>query len=282
MERESWRNKKIEGGLGTRGAFHKKSEPGKPLISIITVVRNGEKYLEQTIQSVLKQTYENIEYIIVDGASTDGTLDIIRKYNDQVAYWMSEPDRGIYDAMNKGIDLVTGDWINFMNAGDHFYADPTMKNIFMHNNGGYDLLYGDCEVIYDGFSRSKKAVLSDCLWKGMIFSHQSMFIKADIQKRNKYNIFNKIGADFELILKLKNNGCLFHYINKKVSTVKAKGVADNERFSKIRSHWRTEKRHNSQLFVDIYYTYIILDAFLRMLSKMVLPKQMVEKIIKLK
>jgi len=273
--------RKGEGGLRTQGYF-KKSLPGKPLITIITVVFNGEKYLEETIQSVINQTYDNVEYIIIDGASTDGTLDIIKKYAGQIDYWVSEPDAGIYYAMNKGIELASGEWINFMNAGDGFYIETTIKNIFMDNKRECDLFYGDCEVLYDGFSRSQKAGLFDCLWKGMMFSHQSMFIKADIQKRNQYNILNQIGADFELIFKLKDNGSTFCYINEKVSIVRAEGLSDTKRFGSIKSHWSTAKRYNPSFFVDIYYAYAILDTFLRMISKMVLPERMVEKIIRLK
>ena len=86
-----------------------------PLISIVTVSYNAVATIEQTILSVINQTYPNIEYIIIDGGSKDGTIDIIRKYADQIAYWVSEPDEGIYDAMNKGIKIATGEWINFMN-----------------------------------------------------------------------------------------------------------------------------------------------------------------------
>ena len=92
-----------------------------PRISIITVVYNGASTLEQTILSVLKQTYSRIEYIIIDGGSKDGTVDIIKKYQDRIAYWVSEPDEGIYDAMNKGIRHASGDWIYFLGADDILY-----------------------------------------------------------------------------------------------------------------------------------------------------------------
>ena len=93
-------------------------------ISIVTVSFNAVKTIEQTILSVINQTYENIEYIIIDGGSTDGTIDIIKKYEDQISYWVSEKDKGIYDAMNKGIDIATGDYVYFIQS-----ADVLNKNI---------------------------------------------------------------------------------------------------------------------------------------------------------
>ena len=87
-------------------------------VSVVTVCLNAVNEIERTMLSVLDQTYTNIEYIVIDGGSTDGTVDIIRKYQDRIAHFISEPDKGLYDAMNKGIDLATGEWINFMNAGD--------------------------------------------------------------------------------------------------------------------------------------------------------------------
>ncbi len=111
-------DRKGEGGLRIKGYF-KKSFEDKPLISIITVVFNGEKYLEETILSVINQSYDNIEYIIIDGGSTDGTIEIIKKYEDKINYWVSEKDKGIYDAMNKGILLTNQDsYLMWINAGD--------------------------------------------------------------------------------------------------------------------------------------------------------------------
>ncbi|MFH0761601.1 MAG: glycosyltransferase family 2 protein [Bacteroidota bacterium] len=103
---------------------------GKPLVSVITVVFNSVNLLEQTIQSVLNQTWPDIEYIIIDGGSKDGTVDIIRKYERKIAYWVSEPDGGLYDAMNKGLAAATGDFVWFLNSGDLAYREDTLEQIF--------------------------------------------------------------------------------------------------------------------------------------------------------
>ncbi|MBK7083568.1 MAG: glycosyltransferase [Flavobacteriales bacterium] len=110
-------NRKLEGGLRLRGS---RRGPRKPLVNIVTVVYNGAATLERTIQSVLAQDHPAIEYIIVDGASKDGTLGIVRRYEDRIAYWVSAKDSGIYDAMNKGIALCTGEWVGMIDADDHY------------------------------------------------------------------------------------------------------------------------------------------------------------------
>ena len=144
--------RKGEGGLRTKGYF--KNSYGEtselsekftvPLVTIITVVFNGEKHLEQTIQSVISQTYDNVEYIIIDGGSTDGTVDIIRKYEEVIDYWVSELDAGISDAMNKGISLATGILINHLHAGDKFAADTTLSSVVSsYNSEGWRWCFGN-------------------------------------------------------------------------------------------------------------------------------------------
>ena len=119
----------IKGGYRLKGQTSVK-EPGFPVVSVITVVFNSENLLERTIDSVLKQTYPNIEYIIIDGGSRDATVEIIRKYDDRIAYWISESDRGLYDAMNKGLAAATGDYLWFLNSGDLAYRADTLEKTF--------------------------------------------------------------------------------------------------------------------------------------------------------
>ena len=121
----------------------------KLLISVVTVCYNAADTIEKTMLSVLNQTYHDIEYIIIDGGSTDGTVEIIRKYADRIAYWVSEPDKGIYDAMNKGIKVATGEWINFMNAGDEFVdANVLDKLFFAKTVANVDVIYGNTLMEY--------------------------------------------------------------------------------------------------------------------------------------
>ncbi len=177
--------RKGEGGLRTKGYF-KKSYDDKPLISIITVVFNGEKYLEQTIQSVINQSYDNVEYIIVDGGSTDGTVDIIKKYEEQIDYWVSEEDEGIYDAMNKGIKVFKGDYINFLNAGDSFVNKDVLNDIFNNNDNYADVIYGaislrDYNMKFITYVNPKKFTKFNLMfWGTGTLCHQAMFVNKNI------------------------------------------------------------------------------------------------------
>jgi glycosyltransferase involved in cell wall biosynthesis len=187
-----------EGGLRTQGYF-KRSEPEKPLITVVTVVFNGEKYLEETILSVINQTYDNVEYIIVDGASTDGTLDIIRKYEHAIDYWVSERDRGIYDAMNTGAKLAHGDALSYMNAGDcivdkGFYKLINRYQELKLNNLSLFVAYGN--NLWRGSKNPGIKFLPKFLpLLGRLPSHQSMLIPRLIQLRFPYDLTFPVSSD---------------------------------------------------------------------------------------
>ena len=178
-------SKRVEGGLRTRG-YSKKSTSEKPLVSIITVVFNGEDYLEQTIQSVINQTYENIEYIIIDGGSNDNTVNIIHKYDEFIDYWISEEDSGIYDGMNKGISLATGDWFNFLNCSDYFVDNEVLKKIFSLKRENITVLYGDVLILKENNdSYLHKSIILETdksLKKGMLVCHQAIFYHRGIMQ----------------------------------------------------------------------------------------------------
>lgn len=200
-----------------------------PKISIITVVYNGAKFLEQAIQSVLGQTYTNIEYIIIDGGSKDGTLDIIRKYDDRIFKWVSEPDRGIYDAMNKGITFATGELIGILNADDWYEPDAVTKVVNVCEK------YSDGEVFHGLLKRrdiegNLKYIIgqsSDLLPKTMI-EHPTCFVKKTTYQR--YGLFDtsmRIAGDYELMLRLKKHQVKFVFIEEVLANFRDGGVSNS-------------------------------------------------------
>lgn len=151
-------------------------------VSVITVVYNGIDYIESTILSVLNQDYINLEYIIIDGGSTDGTLDIIKKYEDRIFYWLSEPDHGIYDAMNKGVAVATGIWIHFRNCGDYFYSDNVISAIFTQIiPNDVTIIYGNCRMWDEfGYWDATPNILRQSYKKRMPFFTQLVLLGAII------------------------------------------------------------------------------------------------------
>jgi glycosyltransferase involved in cell wall biosynthesis len=252
-------------------------------ITIVTVVYNGKKFIEKTINSVLNQTYTNIEYIIIDGNSTDGTKDIIYNYtNNKNVRIYSENDNGIYDAMNKGINLATGDWINFMNAGDIFFNDEIIENIFLKNNYSANVIYGDLMVTYKNFSKIQKAKNLKLLKFGMCFSHQSTFFNATFHKHHPYDIKLKLASDYNFIYYSYISGSEFNYINLIISNVISDGIADANRFKTIKECWKISKKYNNIYNILPYYFKIVLNTFLTLLIKKITPSSLHNSLRKLK
>lgn len=182
----------------------------QPKVSIITVVYNNVSKIEETILSVVNQDYPNIEYIIIDGGSTDGTIDIINKYADSITCFVSEPDDGIYNAMNKGIDKASGEWINFMNSGDNFYDKITIQKIIELYDNQSSIIYGDSQrffhhgVYIDRGKSSTLAYMPNC--------HQTFFVKTVLLKCNYFDTNYKICADAKFFYNAYNDGNKFQHI----------------------------------------------------------------------
>lgn len=231
----------------------------QPKISIVTVCYNAVKIIEETILSVINQTYTNIEYIIIDGGSKDGTVDIIKKYNDKIAYWTSESDNGIYDAMNKGIKKATGEWINFMNAGDSFCNLNVLAEL--NRNGAfdnYDLIYGDVIGKYKIGNRLLKAGNLKNITKTMQFSHQSTFAKCSLMKENLYVLTYRLAADYNFILSLYLNGRKFKYCPIPIAAITAEEGDTFTNFAKskkevCRIHLQNGYSYVRSLFYCYYY-----------------------------
>jgi glycosyltransferase involved in cell wall biosynthesis len=250
-----------------------------PMISVVTVVFNGKDFIERTLKNVLAQDYPNIEYIVIDGGSTDGTLGIVSRYQSRLAYFSSELDCGIYDAMNKGIAVANGAWINFMNAGDEFWAVDTVSKSVNQINGVESILFGGVEIHYPGFFRTENAGAPDKLWQGMQFCHQSAFVSLSYHRANPFNKENKIAADLEFFYTAHQKGVMFKKLNQIVSRVITGGVSEKNRVRTLVASCIAICGSRSHPFIRIYYGIRIVDSILRAVTKMILPKKLVKKII---
>lgn len=197
----------------------------KPLITVITVVYNAAKALEATILSVINQNYPKVEYIIIDGASTDGTQAIINKHQDKITYWISEPDNGVYDAMNKGVKAAHGDWVYFLGAGDTL--SPILNTLAEKLTDPNCIYYGDVyrtdlQRLYDGkFSSFKLAVNNIC--------HQAIFYPLEALKKHSYNTKYRIQADHNLNMQLHGDkNFKFKYLPMVIAVYEGAGISEQQ------------------------------------------------------
>ncbi len=197
-----------------------------PLLSIITVVYNGVKTIEQTIQSVIQQSYQNKEYIIIDGGSIDGTVDIIKKYESHLSYWVSECDKGIYDAMNKGIGLAKGELIGIINSGD-WYEENIFSTIVHYyiETGSNQVIHGILrnfldEEFYSLVGNSIRRLRYDMI------QHPTCFIPRKFYKTNGvYDTTYKYSTDYDLILRYVNSGVKFYFVEKIIANFRLGGIS---------------------------------------------------------
>ena len=211
-----------------------------PKITVVTVCFNAVDVIEKTILSVINQTYSNVEYILIDGHSSDGTVDIIKKYADRISKWISEPDKGIYDAMNKGTDLATGEWINFMNAGDLFVNNHVIEDLLPVFEEKHDVIYGNTIFVNDENKKIQKAYARENSMPS--FCHQSSFISTRLMKRYHYDQSFIIAADTDFFDKIYKKGCDFFFVDIFLSMVNMDGVSSNRRALVYREVCRIKKK----------------------------------------
>lgn len=205
--------------------------------SVVTVCYNASKLLEKTILSVIGQTSKSIDYVIIDGGSSDGSKDIIEKYKDRINYYVSEPDQGIYDAMNKGINAATGDYLIFLNVGDVLCQADVLEKVekYIKSSGSkYDVIYGD--VIYKYAFGNKHVASKNLKWikYDMVFSHQSVFVKTEILKKRLFNLNYHLAADYDFLLWAYVKKLSFANIGMPISVIDAGGGATYDNFVKSR------------------------------------------------
>lgn len=203
----------------------------KTTLTIITVTYNAADMLEKTITSVLEQSYTAVEYIIIDGKSTDNTVNIIKKYETQLAYWESKIDRGIYHAMNKGIEKATGDWICFLNAGDVFVDKNVLAKVVEHilTNKPADILYGNIITMGKNGENFEKKASAPCNKHRMYFCHQSAFVRTDLIKKHPYDEKYKMSADFKFFKEAYYRGNNFIQMHFPVTIYDRSGISNSNR-----------------------------------------------------
>ena len=220
----------------------------EPVLSVITIVYNNVHHIERTLLSVINQSYRRIEYIVIDGSSTDGTLEIIKKYVDQLARLISEKDKGIYDAMNKGLSFATGDYVIFMNSGDEFYNHDTVKNVFASANDA-DIYYGETEMINDNaesLGKRRHKAPEYFTWRdfkyGMSISHQAIYIRRTLTK--PFDSRYQLSADIDWILSAAKKANTIVNVQQYVAKYLVGGMSKNkhrqslmERFNIMKCHY---------------------------------------------
>ncbi|WP_434138043.1 glycosyltransferase family 2 protein [Photobacterium leiognathi] len=227
-------------------------------ISIVTVCYNAESCIDETILSVINQTYNNIEYVIVDGASKDDTIKIINKYVKYVDIFISEKDNGIYDAMNKALDVCTGEYVYFLNAGDKIYSRETIELIIPVLKKEYDIVYGGHVTKYPNEEIICKPLVFSKIEYGMIFNHQSVFVKSSIMKRNKFSI-DKLSADYEFFFNQYLNNASFKSEDQIISIFNPNGVSSmNKRL--IYKEWMDislKGRFSLRKYIFLYLRWLV-------------------------
>ena len=239
-------------------------------VTVVTAVLNDAGHIEQTILSVISQTDIEIEYIIVDGGSKDGTLELIGKYKDKISLLISEPDRGVYDAMNKGIKYSTGDFVYFLNSGDVLLNPSILSKIKLEELKERNaIIYGNVVVAYgniEALEKPRPFFNSKMKFKGIGICHQSMFIPGELIRNEKYDLSYNIAADYDLAYRLWRKGTVFLY--KDITIAKydwGKGISSNP--YKLLDVYRENARVCHQQLNPLYWAKMVLE-YIRLQKKL--------------
>ena len=242
-----------------------------PKFSIITVTYNAADTIEDTIQSVISQTYHHVEYIIIDGASKDNTLDIINRYQEHITCLVSEPDRGLYDAMNKGMQLATGDYLCFLNAGDSFHEDDTLQ-LMVHSLRNTeklpDVLYGETELVdSEGhFVRMRRLSAPETLnWKsfrqGMLVCHQAFFARRELTE--PYDPHYRFSADFDWCIRIMKKASVLHNTHLTLIDYLAEGMTTQNHQASLRERFYIMTRHYGWLSTILHHAWFAIRLLIK-------------------
>lgn len=226
-----------------------------PKISIVTVVLNDRDLFAKTVDSVSSQDYSNLEHVIVDGGSSDGTVEFIKTLNSTQVKWVSEPDKGIYDAMNKGVLIADGDWVIFLNAGDCFVSSTVVSEVFVEIGARQDLIYGDTYFISDGVEELVAAQDPEMLWQALNFNHNSLFAKREILSEHPFTSEYKIVADSEFVIWAYQRGKSFFNTARPINNYERGGYSDVNSVMRTVERWKlvSDMRLKPQSEINDYY-----------------------------
>ena len=253
-----------------------------PKISVVTVNRNMRDGLQTTIESVVGQTYPCIEFLIIDGASVDGSVELIQGFASHIAYWTSEPDVGIYDAMNKGVRAATGEWLIFMNSGDLFHDKDVVADVFAKFHSDADLVYGHsvCRYLREGVERFVPAQSPKVLPLRMNCSHQSLFTRRSLLLAQPFSL-RLIAADYEFLVRMRAERRRFKLVDRIVGVHTNGGVSDVRRLRSLKERAVISIEHGLITpWRALSYMAMAIRAGLGPHVKRALPKQIATWILK--
>lgn len=239
-------------------------------LSVITVTYNAEHTLQRTLTSVKEQSYPHIQHVIVDGESNDGTVDLIRKAEDENVTWISEPDKGLYDAMNKAMEMATGDYLCFLNAGDTFYEANTVEKMMSSfpPTGFPGILYGETAIVDDGghFLHMRRLKAPERLtWKsfrqGMLVCHQAFIVKRELAEA--YDLTYRFSSDFDWAVRMMKKADSIHNTRLVLINYLNEGLTTTHRKASLKERYRIMAKHYGQISTLLHHVWFVVRAVLK-------------------
>lgn len=239
-------------------------------LSVITVTYNAEKTLERTLKSVREQTYPYLEHLIVDGASHDATVELIRRYAQEKMRWISEPDRGLYHAMNKAIGMASGDWLCFLNAGDTFYRPDTVEKMMLAFDAENppDILYGETAIVDDAgaFLHMRRLKAPDKLtWKsfkqGMVVCHQAFIVKRELAE--PYDLSYRFSSDFDWCIRMMKKATSIHNTRLILVNYLDEGMTTANQKASLKERYRIMAKYYGHISTFFHHIWFVIRAVLK-------------------
>jgi len=247
-----------------------------PRVSVVTINYNMGDCLEKTITSTIAQTYPNLEYIVVDGASRDTSIAVIERYAHKITKWTSERDRNLYDAMNKGVAMATGDWLLFMNSGDHFTDEKVIDDIFSNDLTGEDVVYGNVVWRYPRQNIEKiiHADAPETLPARMFCSHQSLFARTDLLRQHPMDLELLI-SDYDFLVWCLSEGKRFRFVDRVIASIAKGGRSDIARSLVLRQQQQVLAKYGLLTWPRrIRYPFAVIVSNILLAIREALPRQL--------